>query len=169
MLDIYIASSFRNLHLVHSLIHHFKDDRLVHFLDWSKESTPPPKLNTEEKRRWFDSDKGGEIFTFCKDSVINADLVIYLGDSGKDACLELGMAYASNIPIIGLAGKLETTGLMLNGAVDLWVESFEELINEMDQFIRESNSDRIEGSICHQFACSLEKLLAVLREGRQDR
>ena len=163
MLNIYIASSFRNVNLVHSLIHHFKDDYSVNFFDWTRESTPPPKLNTEEKRRWFDSDKGGEIFTFCKDSVMTAELVIYLGDSGKDACLELGMAYASDTPIIGLAGKLETTGLMLNGAVDLWVESFEELIDVMEKinFCYKESSFHETGRNC-KYECPLYKTCSLM-------
>ena len=163
MLDIYIASSFRNLHLVHALLQHFESDNLIDFYDWTNKATPPQGLNSIEKRKWFDTDQGGETFSFCKDSVTNADLVIYLGDSGKDACIEIGMAYASDIPIIGLAGSLEDAGLMLNGAVDLWKTSYDSLIVAIEKInlCCKNYSFNDEGRDCES-ECSLYKICSLM-------
>ena len=47
--------------------------------------------------------------------------MLYLGDSGKDCAVQVGMAKAIGTPVMGIAGPLEETGLMLRNGVALWV------------------------------------------------
>lgn len=161
-MHIYIASSFRNMHLVQSIQQSLRQMiPNVQFFDWTEKATPPAGLNAASRRAWMDTDAGGDIFGFCKDSCSNADLLIYLGDSGKDACIEVGMAYAQGVPIIGLAGPLEDAGLMLHGAVDIWVDSVNKLYEKVYRFISCSNAV---GTVpCD---CPLEKLCNVREIGR---
>ena len=166
MLNIYIASSFRNIHLVHALMEKYSESALT-FYDWTSKSKPLEGASSTEKRTWFDTDTGGEIFSFCKDAAHHTDLVIYLGDSGKDACIELGMAYASNIPIVGLAGSLEDVGLMLNGAVDVWVNTFDELLRGINtlrcHLLKNSFDDTAKN--CQE--CDLFNICNIMRNGRE--
>ncbi len=123
-LTVYIASSFRHVHGVRLLSRELR--RLGYELfDWTEEASPPEGLNAQERRIWMDTDHGGEVYSFCAMACRTADMVVYLGASGQDAGVEVGMARASGVPILGIRGPLESPGLMLYGAVDAWVESVE--------------------------------------------
>lgn len=122
---IYIAASFRHLHGVRLLA---AELRRLNFeiLDWTSKASPPPGLTAAQRRIWMDTDQnGGQVFEFCREACLNADLVIYFGESGQDAGVEIGLAHASNVPILGIRGPLESPGLMLHGAIDCWVEDTE--------------------------------------------
>ena len=121
-LKIYIASSFRNLHAVNML-----SDRLTDMghtiLDWTALAPPlPPDMRPEERRAALDSDARGSIFEFCSSACAGADLVIYLGGSGQDAAVEVGIAFNAGVPVLGLRGPMEAPGLMLTRAVLEWHE-----------------------------------------------
>ena len=121
---LYIASSFRHVHGVRLLSRELR--RLGYeVFDWTEEATPPEGLSVAERRIWMDTDHGGEVFGFCAMACRTADLVVYMGASGQDAGVEVGMARASGVPILGVRGPLESPGLMLYGAVDAWVESID--------------------------------------------
>jgi hypothetical protein len=61
---------------------------------------------------WVNSSEADQSFEFDTQGATQSDLVIYLGPSGKDACAEVGAAWASGVPIIGLYAKGEDLGLM---------------------------------------------------------
>lgn len=129
MTSIYIAASYRHLHAVRLLAAHITDlCPGIQILDWTTLATPPDGLSAAERRAWMDTDHGGTIHDFCAQACTSADLVIYLGASGQDAGVEVGMARAAGVEVIGLAGPLESPGLMLHGAVSRWVADVEELV-----------------------------------------
>ena len=121
---LYIASSFRHVHGVRLLSRELRRLNYEVF-DWTEEATPPEGLGAMERRIWMDTDHGGEVFGFCAMACRTADLVVYMGAAGQDAGVEVGMARASGVPILGVRGPLESPGLMLYGAVDVWVESID--------------------------------------------
>ncbi len=120
-MQVYIASSFKNVHAVRLLGKYMRQLGYT-ILDWTEKATPPDGLNSSQRREWMDTDHGGEVFNFCAKSCMEADFLIYLGTSGQDAGVELGIAYALNIPILGIKGPLESAGLMLHGVITAWVE-----------------------------------------------
>ena len=126
-MNIYIASSWRNKHAVCLLRDALQD--VGHIVrDWTTLAPPlPDDMSVEERRAVLDSDIRGDIFDFCADACGGGvDLVIYLGPAGQDAACEVAMAFASGVPVIGLAGPLEKPGLILSRCVGRWVQ-YEEL------------------------------------------
>jgi hypothetical protein len=66
--------------------------------------------------------------------------VIYVAPSGKDAAAECGMAYAQNVPIIGLHAKGEDFGLMRKMMI-AWLHDYKDVLNLVDSFaIQAGNS-----------------------------
>lgn len=142
---VYIAASFRHLNGARLLGNELR--RLgCEISDWTEMATPPPGLTTAERRIWMDTDKeGGEVFAFCHDACLNSDLVIYYGESGQDAAVEVGLASASGTPVLGIRGPLESPGLMLHGAVSLWVDSAELAIAIVEAELRHRKGADSEG------------------------
>jgi len=128
MLTVYIASSFKHLHAVRLLGSALRAKDCI-ILDWTEKAVPPEGLNAAARREWMDTDHGGEVFTFCASACRDADLVIYLGASGQDAGVEVGIAYGAGLPVLGIRGPLESPGLMLHGAVTRWVDSIENAVS----------------------------------------
>ena len=127
MLTIYIASSFKHLHAVQLLVRTLREHD-CRILDWTEKAVPPEGLNAAARREWMDTDHGGEVFAFCATACKQAQLVIYLGTSGQDAGVEVGIAHGAGIPILGIRGPLESPGLMLYGAVTRWVDNIGDAI-----------------------------------------
>lgn len=125
---IYIASSFRHVHAVQLLIREL-EKMDYEILDWTKKASVPEGLSPAKRREWMDTDdNGGTVFAFCHNACTSADLVIYLGHSGQDAGVEIGMAKACNIPVLGIRGPLEYAGLMLYGSCTKWVDTIEQAL-----------------------------------------
>ncbi|WP_165072776.1 translation initiation factor 2 [Desulfovibrio sp. ZJ200] len=126
-MKIYIAASFRQLHAVQllqrSLALELPD---IQILDWTGLAMPPADLTPAQRRQWMDTDHGGEVFAFCEEACGRADLLIYVGQSGQDAGVEVGLARAAGVPVLGILGPLEAPGLMLYGAVTLWTRTVED-------------------------------------------
>jgi hypothetical protein len=138
VLDIYIASSARNLHAVQTLRDALQE-RGHTVLDWTKFAPPlPDSMSPEERRAALDTDERGEIFGFCAQACAGADLVLYLGPSGQDAACEVGMAYVAGVPVFGLAGPLEAPGLILSNAVRKWVADTAKLLVAVEIFAKEN-------------------------------
>lgn len=137
---IYIAASFKHLHGVRLLAQELR--RLdCEILDWTSLASPPPGLTPSERRIWMDTDQnGGQVYKFCKEACQNADLLIYFGQSGQDAGVEVGLAAANNVPIVGIRGPLEGPGLMLHGAVGAWAESIEEALAIITDMVRKART-----------------------------
>lgn len=129
---IYIASSYRNLHVVQLLTAVLTEQGHI-VEDWTKLAPPIPSGMPEpEAKALLDSDERGWIFNFCSRACICVDLLIYLGPAGQDAACEVGLAASSDIPIFGLKGPLERPGLILNGLVSKWFSSAEELLEAVN-------------------------------------
>lgn len=127
-LKIYIAASFKHLHGVRLLARELRNMG-CEILDWTVKATPPAELTAAERRIWMDTDQnGGQVYEFCRNACISADLLIYLGASGQDAGVEIGLAAGAGIPILGIRGPLESPGLMLHGAITAWTEDIEHAI-----------------------------------------
>lgn len=132
-MNIYIASSARNLHGV-QLLRDALIGRGHHILDWTAYAPPlADHLSPEERRRALDSDERGEIFEFCSRACTQADVLIYLGLAGQDAACEVGMAYAAGVPTIGLAAPTEKPGLILNRAIRHWAKDAGECLDLVDK------------------------------------
>lgn len=158
-LTIYTAASLRHIHAVR-LLHEALRAAVpgIQILDWTDKATPPAGLTPAERRQWFDTEQtGGQVYSFCQDACANADLVIYFGASGQDAGVEVGMAKAHGVPVLGLRGPLEAPGLMLHGAVDKWVTQVEELLLAIHIL---SNCER-------QKSCSDCKLQPICQSARE--
>lgn len=78
---------------------------------------------------WMQTEGANQSFNFDTAGAIGSDLVIYYGPAGKDACAELGAAWASvNGPrIYGLWAKGEDLGLMRK-MVSKWFERYTDLL-----------------------------------------
>lgn len=139
-LRVYIAASFKHLHGVRLLAREL--ERLgCEILDWTAKAVPPPGLTPAQRRIWMDTDQaGGQVYEFCRNACQTADLVIYYGESGQDAGVEIGLAAASGVPVLGIRGPLEGAGLMLHGAVDTWVDSAEKAVECVRTIIAAQNS-----------------------------
>lgn len=125
---IYIAASFKHKHGVRLLGRELRQMGFV-ILDWTEKATPPPGLTPAERRVWMDTDmEGGQVFDFCRDACLQADLLVYFGASGQDAGVEVGLACGAGVPVLGVRGPLEAPGLMLHGAMTAWAESVEEAL-----------------------------------------
>ena len=134
-LTIYTAASFRLLHTV-KLFHMAVRERIpgITILDWTDKATPPDGLTPAQRREWFDTEQsGGQVYAFCRDACGSADVVVYLGQSGQDAGVEVGMAAAAGVPVIGVRGPLEAPGLMLHGAVDVWCYDIQQVLQVLSR------------------------------------
>lgn len=139
-LRVYIASSFRHVHAVRLFAREL--ERLGYrIFDWTEKATPPEGLSVAERRQWMDTDHGGEVFSFCAMACRSVDMVIYLGGSGQDAGVEVGMAQGAGVPVFGIRGPLEAPGLMLHGAAAGWVETMDEALFVLEELIKQTDAD----------------------------
>lgn len=104
-MKIYIAGAHQNLHVMRLL---------------GKELSMAGH-QVLQRRNWWDAKGRANIFAFCSSACASVDLVIYIGESGQDAGVEVGIAWAAGVPILGIAGPLEEPGVMLSCAVSAWV------------------------------------------------
>lgn len=93
---------------------------------------------------WVWSDDGFEKFEYDTDGATDSDLVIYLSPSGTDAWAEVGAAWASGVPVMGLWSKGEQAGLMRR--MVSWYESLDALMGEVEKFgntLKSGHDDRL--------------------------
>lgn len=128
---IYIAASWKHQHAVEMLTD-LLESRGHTILSWIREGRPEEAfLSQKELARFIESSEGKRVFDFCITSVTTADLVIYVGASGCDAWAEIGTAYGSHIPILGLKAKSEQVGIMRH-MIKNWYSSISELLAAVD-------------------------------------
>ena len=130
---IYIAASFKHQHAVEMLTNLIESHN-IEVLSWLREGRPEEAfLSRRELEHFILSAEGKRVFKFCADSATRADLVIYLGPSGCDAWAEVGAAYGSGVPVLGLLAKAEEVGLMRH-MISRWCVSVEDLMTKVLAF-----------------------------------
>lgn len=141
-MNIYIASSWKNQHAVEmlsGLLRHRNNVTVWSFVENNhgehKVDGDGMKIPFEE---WVWSDQGRRSFVYDTDGASKADLVIYISPSGTDAWCEVGIAWASGVPIMGLHAKGEQCGLMRR-TMD-WYDDYCELLKEVDRRIAKRES-----------------------------
>jgi len=124
-MKIYIASSWRNEHGVVMLTRLLRDRG--HSVDSWIENNYGEKHNHVTKalpfEEWVQSTESDQSFQFDTNGAITCDLFIYYGPAGSDAAAELGAAWASGIPCIGLSAKGDGLGLMrkmVKWCISIW-------------------------------------------------
>ena len=132
-MKIYIAASFKHQHAVEMLTERL-EEMGIEVLSWLREGRPDEAfLSKLELENFIRSAEGERVFRFCAGSATGADLVIYLGPSGCDAWAEVGAAYGSGVPIMGLLAKSEEVGLMRH-MIDGWSISVNDLLKRVRAF-----------------------------------
>jgi hypothetical protein len=130
---IYIAASWKHQHAVEMLTE-ILESKGHEILSWLREGRPEEAfLSKLELTAFIRSKEGKRVFDFCAGSATGADLVIYLGPSGCDAWAEVGAAYGSGVPILGLLAKSEEVGLMRH-MISHWFASVAALLKAVERY-----------------------------------
>ncbi len=130
---VYIAASFKHQHAVEMLTN-LIEAQGIEVLSWLREGRPEEAfLSRRELEHFILSPEGQRVFKFCADSATRADLLVYLGPSGCDAWAEVGAAYGSGVPVLGLLAKAEEVGLMRH-MISQWCVSVEDLLAKILAF-----------------------------------
>ncbi|MBQ4133408.1 MAG: hypothetical protein IJD04_06735 [Desulfovibrionaceae bacterium] len=133
MMKVYIAASFRHQHAVEMLTERL-EAMGIEVLSWLREGRPDEAfLSRLELEHFIRSSEGERVFRFCAGSATGADLVIYLGPSGCDAWAEVGAAYGTGVPVMGLLAKSEEVGLMRH-MIQSWSTSVGDLLEQVKKF-----------------------------------
>jgi hypothetical protein len=136
-MQIYIASSWKNQHAVEMLTQHLRD-RGHEVLSWVEnnygEDHGPGACAFEE---WVRTDAADRSFAFDIKGAATCDLCIYVGPAGTDAWAEVGVAYGSCRPIIGLWAKGEPSGLMRK-MMTAWVGRYADLLAVVDEYAHDT-------------------------------
>lgn len=132
-MKVYIAASFKHQHAVEMLTERL-EDMGIEVLSWLREGRPEEAfLSRRELEAFIHSSEGERVFKFCATAATSADLVIYLGPSGCDAWAEVGAAYGTGVPVLGLLAKSEDVGLMRH-MIKSWTSSVAELLAQVEAF-----------------------------------
>lgn len=133
-MKIYIASSWKNQHAVEMLTSLLRkgEHEIFSFVEnnYGEGHSSDKHMDFE---KWVNTEQAAHSFDYDTESAMNADLVIYISPSGKDAAAECGLAYAKGIPILGLYAKGEDFGLMRKMMVR-WYERYTDLLNAVHDF-----------------------------------
>ena len=136
-MKIYIASSWKNQHGV-EMLSYFLRQKGHEIISWVENNYGELHNHITQKldfETWVNSEESDQSFWFDVKGATESDLVIYYGPAGKDACAELGAAWRSRIPIIGLYAKGEDIGLMRK-MVKHWVSRYTEVLELVDSYER---------------------------------
>lgn len=132
-MTIYIASSWKNQHAVEMLtaLLRAKGHTVISWIENNYGELATIKELSFES--WVNSEAADKSFSFDTNGAMNSDLVIYVAPSGKDACAEVGMAYAKGVTIIGLYAKGEDLGLMRKIMI-MWFERYTQVMEFVEGF-----------------------------------
>jgi hypothetical protein len=133
LLEIYIASSWRNQHAVEMLTQLLEDQGHTVFSFVRNAAEDRSKLAYQDLDQWIESEDGRAKFVFDITAATTSDLVIYLGPSGCDAWAEVGAAYGRGVPVLGLWAKGEPVSLMRR-LIRSWHRDFRSLISKVQDF-----------------------------------
>jgi len=135
-MKIYIASSWKNQHGVEMLTALLRE-KGHEVISWVENNYGEDHNHVTKKfsfEEWVTSPESDQSFRFDTEGATQSDLVIYYGPAGKDACAELGAAWAANVPIIGLMAKGEDIGLMRKMAY-VWCYRYTEVLEEVERYV----------------------------------
>lgn len=126
-MKIYIASSWKNQHAVEMLtdLLREKGHEVLSFVEEAVETEGRSGLRFDFEE-WIASKDGKRKFIFDTEGATQSNLVVYVGPSGTDAWAEVGAAWASGVPVVGLWSKGEPAGLMRRMVT--WTNSFRDLL-----------------------------------------
>lgn len=136
-MKIYIASSWKNQHGVEMLTTLLRN-KGHEVISWVENNYGEDHNHVTKKfsfEQWVNSSEADQSFRFDTHGATKSDLVIYYAPSGKDACAELGAAWASCVPIIGLYAKGEDLGLMRK-MVTFWYNRYTEILDHVDRMAK---------------------------------
>ena len=134
-MKIYIASSWKNQHGVEMLtaLLREKGHEVISWVENNYGENHNHFTKAFPFEEWVNSSEANQSFLFDTDGATQSDLVIYYAPSGKDACAELGAAWATGVPIIGLYAKGEDLGLMRK-MVRKWYGRYTELLEAVEEY-----------------------------------
>jgi len=138
-MKIYIASSWKNQHGVEMLTTLLRD-REYEVVSWIENNFEEGYFKFKKEfsfEEWMHTESAKKAFDFDTLGAIRSDVVIYYGPAGKDACMEVGAAWASQVPIIGLYAKGEDLGLMRK-MMYCWVNNYLEVLDELEKMKNKS-------------------------------
>lgn len=139
-MKIYIASSWRNQHGVEMLTALLREKG--HTVTSWVENNYGENHNHVTKRfsfdEWMNTEESEQAFVFDTVGATSCDLLIYYSPAGMDASAELGAAWASGVPILGLAAKGEGLGLM-SKMVKGWYGRYTELLAAVEHLEKALN------------------------------
>jgi hypothetical protein len=130
---VYIASSWKNQHAVEMLtaLIRFRGHDVKSFVENAFNEGYYANAQKMNFWDWYNSENGEGAFAYDSGWAANADVVVYLCPSGKDAMCEIGIAYAKERPILGLYAKGEDDGLM-HKCITEWFDDFPDLLAAID-------------------------------------
>jgi hypothetical protein len=135
-MKIYIASSWKNQHAVEMLtdLLRSKGHEILSFVENNHgEGHGAEKPIPFEE--WVHSAQASRSFEYDTNGATQSDLVIYISPSGTDAWAEIGAAWATGRPILGLWAKGEQAGLMRK--MVMWFSNFRALITAVGEYSEE--------------------------------
>lgn len=122
-MKVYIASSWKNQHAVEMLTDLLEDcnHEVACFVRNSYQERDCPDFE-----KWVNTEKAQKCFEYDVNGATKSDVVVYISPSGTDAWAEVGAAWASGVPIIGLYAKGEPSGLMRK-MVTVWLDDYRDV------------------------------------------
>ncbi len=127
-MKIYIASSWKHRAGVEMLTAMLREKN-HEVISWI-ENCDKEGSSGFEFEEWVKTDEANKCFLFDVRGAATYDLFIYYGKSGKDAAVQLGIAYAADVPIVGILANDEDLGLMRK-CVSRWFEKPVDLIDHI--------------------------------------
>lgn len=131
-MKIYIATSWKNEHAVAMLtsLLREKGHEVMSFVEnnYGAGHGAEKPFNFDD---WVKTPQANDAFRFDTSGATQSDLVIYISPAGTDAWAEVGAAWASGVPIIGLYAKGEQAGLMR--LMVQWAFSVPDLLDAIDE------------------------------------
>lgn len=130
-MKIYVASSWKNQHGVEMLTKELRDKG--HTVDSWVENCDREGFSGFKFEDWINTPEADDCFIFDVAGAMNSDICIYYGPAGKDACCEVGAAYATGSLVLGLLAKGEDIGLMRK-MVSRWHTNYRSLLNDIENY-----------------------------------
>lgn len=133
-MTVYIASSWKNQHAVEMLTDLLQKISGVEVRCFVRKSNEEYVHTGDQGAfdfdEWMKSKNAQNSFEYDTKGASTSDLVIYIGPSGTDAWSEVGIAWASKIPIIGLYAKGEQSGLMRK-LMTKWYDDYQQVVSHV--------------------------------------